>query len=91
MIDREYKQIRRILCDWQDLLKWTCGQGRHSWQHRAGKTNNKATGEFFVNKKWELIVAMTFRFLPKEEHTYLMVAFIKHMIFHKNVGFGEAL
>ena len=47
MTDIKYKQIRRILCDWQDLLKWTCGQGRHRWQHRAGKANNKATGEFF--------------------------------------------
>ena len=55
------------------------------------RQTTKPRANFLVNKKWELIVAMTFRFLPKDEHTYLRVAFIKHMIFKKNVGFDEAL
>ena len=29
--------------------------------------------------------------LPKKKHTCSMVAFIKLMMFHKNVGFDEAL
>ena len=96
MID--YRQAMRSSRDWQDLRKWTGAQGRHSWQHRQARQTTKPRASFLTNKNWESghgvsISDFSFlvRALPKKEHSYLMVAFIKHMIFHKNVWFVEAL
>ena len=96
MID--YRQARRSSRDWQDLRKWIGAQGKYSWQHRQARQTTKPRASFSTNKNWESghgvsISDFSFlvRALPKKEHSYLMVAFVKHMFFHKNVGFGEAL